>query len=291
MYCVGAAKAGTSWLYRYLHDHPECHLRSIKELHYFDTFNDGARDKQLEVFRRQRARYGRTMEEAAAEGRRWQKRNMARRCADLDALIPVIEGSRQDDLAYGAYLLDGLGEARLVADMTPAYSLEGPQRIARMAALSPMTRFVYLIRDPVARMWSHVRMQAQRFLQKGEVVERKARNILNRTVNKGKEGHIPLRGDYAATVARLEAAVPEGRLLVEFTERLFTGPGLERICAFLGISHVAADTSERVLKGPEIALDPKLRADAQRFLAPQYAWAEARFGTLPEAWQANMARV
>ena len=32
MFGVGAAKSGTSWLHRYLDEHPECHFRAIKEL-------------------------------------------------------------------------------------------------------------------------------------------------------------------------------------------------------------------------------------------------------------------
>ena len=37
--CVGATKAGTSWMYRYLHDHEAYYARSVKECHYFSTFN------------------------------------------------------------------------------------------------------------------------------------------------------------------------------------------------------------------------------------------------------------
>ena len=46
MFGVGATKAGTSWLYRYLADHPECHLRSIKELHFFDALDTGKVEQQ-----------------------------------------------------------------------------------------------------------------------------------------------------------------------------------------------------------------------------------------------------
>ena len=35
--CVGAAKAGTTWLHTQLKAHPDCHFRAIKELHYFDA--------------------------------------------------------------------------------------------------------------------------------------------------------------------------------------------------------------------------------------------------------------
>ena len=42
MICVGSAKSGTSWLHRYLSDHPDCHFRAIKELHYFGGFEGDA---------------------------------------------------------------------------------------------------------------------------------------------------------------------------------------------------------------------------------------------------------
>jgi hypothetical protein len=36
---IGSAKSGTTWLYRYLRSHRECHLRGHKELHYFDAID------------------------------------------------------------------------------------------------------------------------------------------------------------------------------------------------------------------------------------------------------------
>ena len=44
MYGIGATKAGTSWLYRYLAAHPDGYLRSIKELHFFDSHEKGIRE-------------------------------------------------------------------------------------------------------------------------------------------------------------------------------------------------------------------------------------------------------
>ena len=40
MICVGATKAGTTWLHDQLSAHPECYLRTIKEYHYFSTNGD-----------------------------------------------------------------------------------------------------------------------------------------------------------------------------------------------------------------------------------------------------------
>src|SRR5438132_13721254 len=37
--CVGAQKAGTSWLYRQLERHPDFWMPPVKELHYFDELS------------------------------------------------------------------------------------------------------------------------------------------------------------------------------------------------------------------------------------------------------------
>ena len=37
--CVGAQKAGTSWLYRQLELHPDFWMPPVKELHYLDNLN------------------------------------------------------------------------------------------------------------------------------------------------------------------------------------------------------------------------------------------------------------
>ncbi len=90
------------------------------------------------------------------------------------------------------------------------------------------------MRDPVDRLWSHVRMQATRQRQPGEQVPIKAKRILNRVVNRGLETHIPERGDYVGAIARLTAAVPADRLLVTFAEQMRTEAGLRRPVRFPG---------------------------------------------------------
>ena len=35
--CIGAQKAGTTWLYDNLRPHPEVWLPQVKEIHFFDT--------------------------------------------------------------------------------------------------------------------------------------------------------------------------------------------------------------------------------------------------------------
>jgi hypothetical protein len=291
LYCVGATKAGTSALYRALHDHPDCALPAVKEAHYWDTFAPEDAEKQLSAFRARLAEYHATRAEAASAGRDWQVRNMDRRIADMQGLIAVTAGDRRDDSAYLSWLTQGRGQARLFADMTPNYATLPDAMLARMLASHPFARVIYLIRDPLDRLWSHIRMQARRQRQSHEIYEKKANNILYRILNQGQETHILERGDYAATIRKLRRIVPADRLLIAFAETMRNADGFGRICAFLGIGPATTLPATPVHEGAAVVMLDKLRPRAQRLLYEQYDWVARNVGPLPQNWQDNCVRM
>ena len=238
LFCVGATKAGTTWLYRYLHDHPECAMPAVKEAHYWDTFLADKLEKQLVAFRVRLREMRAAKKDAQDEGRGWQVENMDRRINEMKALIAALEGDRVNDSDYAAWLMNGREDAKVVADITPNYATLSDDDLARMRDLSPNTKFLYLIRDPLDRLWSHIRMQARRQRQEHEKYAKKSNNILYRILNRGQETHILERGDYPKIIRKLRRVIPEGRLLIQFAEDLFTPQGLARVCAFLGITPV-----------------------------------------------------
>jgi len=264
-------------------------LKAVKELHYWDTFGADERAKQVAAFRARLAEFRAGQALAEAEGLGWQAANMARRAADMEGLLAVVEGDRAGDARYAAYLTDG-AEGRLVADITPNYAVLPDETLARMAGALPGAKVLYLIRDPLARLWSHARMQAQRFRQAHEVFEEKANNILWRILHRGQETHILARGDYPGTVARLRRAVPRDRLRVEYCEAMFTAPGWTALQAWLGIELRPADGGEVAHEGPRATLRDDLRAKAVRLLRDHYDWAAREVGPLPPAWQATLER-
>lgn len=272
--CVGATKAGTSWLYQHLRSHPDCHLRAVKELHYFDTVASGTYGARLRKLRAiegaARAQTGRAAAERAAD------------CADL---VRVIERRAEDVPAYLSYLGEGAG-GRLIADITPAYALLPEARLRRMATMTDRVRVLYLLRDPLSRLWSHVRMLAMRAAGQLTEVPALARAILARVLD-GEEKAVADRGDYAGAVGRLRASVPEGRLAVMVMDEVMTPPGLARLWSFLGVGEGPAQFDRRVHRGIEVALDADQAAAARAWLAPQYDFVEAMFGRLPRGWQRN----
>jgi hypothetical protein len=276
LFCVGAAKAGTSWLHRVLSDHPGCALRSIKELHWFDAIDRGRIPRQIDEIEARRARHRAAMA-GAGPGR---LASQARQARDCEAWLEVLRGG--DDRAYLDYLTAG-AEGRLVADMTPAYALLSEERLRGMAGVAPEVRFLYLVRDPVERLWSHVRMMAAVRAEKHGNFEGRAEQVLSR-VFRGKESEIAARGDYAAAIGKLVRAVDPRRLMVAVTEEMFTAGGLARIMGFLGLAAPEVDFSRRIHEGAAGDLAPGARAEARAWLAAQYDFMAEWLGRRPAGW-------
>jgi len=290
LFCVGATKAGTSWLYRYLHDHPDCAMPAVKEAHYWDTFDADVRERQLVNFRVRLRELRADKVTAADEGRKWQVDNLDRRINEMKALTNVLEGAREDDSAYLDWLLADRTAAKLVGDMTPNYATIDDDTLARMRDAHPTSKFLFLIRDPLDRLWSHIRMQARRQRQAHEVYEKKSNNILHRMLNRGQETHILERGDYPNIIRKLRRVIPEGRLLIQFIEDVWTAAGLEKLCAFLGISPTTPENAAPVHEGQDVVMRDRLRPRALGLLNEHYEWVARNVGPLPQRWQDNLAR-
>jgi len=278
LFGIGATKAGTSWLHDYLAGHPECRLSLLKELHYFDSIDAGRREKRaIEV--------DAMIESFAGRAGRGDNRDYRRAMlADLRAWAPVARAG--DEAAYLDFLRAGAGDtARVVGDVTPSYGMLSAERLARMAQMAPAVRFVYLLRDPVDRLWSHVRMIARRRNADASPQELAAAagRILRRAL-RGKEDHIIARGDYAGALARLWQATEPRQRLVLFFEELFRQPTIDRLCAFLGLTAHPADFDRQVHAGVAAGLNGNLRAEATAFLTPQYDAVNTYMGRVPGAW-------
>lgn len=282
MFCVGATKAGTTWLHDQLSAHPECHLRTIKEFHYFSTNNDAQWAKMLGDTRDEITRLGKEPIFDPASF-------AARRLADLRGWAEVLAARAVNIELYRAFMLDGLGARKLVGDFTPAYSVIRGKTLERMLELGRDVRVVYLIRDPLARLWSHIRMSAERAAPQD--FAQTATDLLRRTLLGEVEGGIQgmlRRGDYAGNLPKLQRVFGAARLLVMFTEDLMTAAGYARLLAFLGLSPRAAELGKPVHLGRPLMIPDTLRAAACRFLRPQYDYIASEFSTLPEVWRRNM---
>lgn len=269
---IGAAKSGTSWLWEYLYHHGQTSIRAVKELHYFDVLERGGKTWAQDVLRRE-------VDEAKALAAAGSIRPFrAKRLIDGQEWLKRFDGKTRDDAAYLDFLGLGQGAARVVGDFTPSYGLLREETYAQMANMAEDVRFVFLIRDPVARLWSNVRMDA------GAGADAATLDRLLTEVMETPGHEIALRSNYRRTLNRLLSVVPAERVHIEFYERLFTPEAIARLCAFLGIDPEPADFGKVVWGGTPAVLPAGRIGQMAAFLQPQYNFIEKMMGDLPAEW-------
>ncbi|MFZ1727615.1 MAG: sulfotransferase [Albidovulum sp.] len=284
LFGIGATKSGTSWLYSYLRAHPECYLRSIKELHFFDSLEKSGKNWHLKELKRKCGELEKALSSGNAVNSEWNAAQLA------DARIYAKILKKHDEAGYLSYLSDGCTGESVVSDITPCYSMLSEDSLSHMASMTDDVRFVFLMRDPVDRLWSHIRMIAKRRSKTGDDIEKRAGWIFNRTLDGG-EDHILERGDYRGTLTRLQASVNPDQVFICTFEELFSDDALGRLCRFLGIAPLPGNYAKRQHVGVAVPMSGAQKKRAAAFLEPQYDFVAARMGPLPAAWEANRAGV
>jgi hypothetical protein len=130
--CIGLHKCGTTWLYQQLDAHPDFWMPPVKELHYFDQLG-----------RVHRASAPRCRDERDLRFVEGLKSLSAKSHIDLDAYARLFEPK-------GA-LLSG--------DVSPNYSTLSDEVIRKVVGYFPELKVIFLARDPVERVWSHLSME------------------------------------------------------------------------------------------------------------------------------------
>ena len=286
VFCIGAQKGGTSWLYETLLDSPSCHFGATKEMHYFDV-HAGTEMSHLQ----ERITLARRRVDALQTRVGPDNETNLHHLAHLVDLLRMYSGPRHGPdphRPYLAHLLKGHAGKRWLCDFTPSYAALPTQVFAEMAAMGE-TRFIFLMRDPVARMWSQLRMWTS-MLPQAPPPDSWAflKTCQSRLYGLAHSGALPTlsRADYRRTMLTLEQAVPAERIHYAFYEDLFTQSAVDRICDFLGIAPVPAEATRRVNEGVSVSIPPKEEALLRRAFAAQYDFVQARFGdAVPAEWQ------
>ncbi len=290
-FCVGAQKAGTTWIWSMLQDHPECHLPPVKEVRYWDWRFEGphrfaqgwadARVRELEQAWRRAVLLPWRLRAAS------RSLGTARHYARILRHAPEPE-SRAD---YVAYLMTGHAGQPVAGELTPNYQLLDAEEFRAMAALHPETRFVFVMRDPVDRLWSGVKHLYRAALRAGTMPDAELlARFRDAVADPDDLNH--RRCDYPRTIAALEAAVPAERVLYLFYETLFDPGAYRRLTDFLGLAPGPVDPERRLNESrrPGLAPPDADLAAARAMLDPVYVAVAARFGAaVPDRWRERPA--
>jgi len=256
---IGAQKAGTTWLDRNLRCHPQIWLPPEKEIHFFDL------PRPLP--------FAALLLAPVRAARHWTKARLARDWAK-------IKTGEQTFAWYLRYYffprtkhwyrsLFRPGRGQICGEATPRYATLPEKEIEHIRRLMPDLKIVYLLRDPIDRMWSDLAMfQRPRFGGRG-LRRAEKENIRHFLGDRENLAH----SRYAENLARWEKYFGPEQVFIGFQEEIVSQPEdlLHRVLAFLGATNNAPtafpQASERINSKKYRRIRPRMA----RHLAVQLA--------------------
>lgn len=262
--CIGAQKAGTTWLFEKLASHPSIWMPPIKELHYFDhLFVERNRNWTLWH-----------IQGSARRALKWHSERAAE--IDLEYVRYLLRLATEDVFTERWYRLAFERPAALgkvIGDITPEYSTIPPQGIAYLRSLLGAVRIIYIIRDPLDRALSQMRMLAMR---------RNSRRMDEQGwLNLANEPDIENRGLYSTYVPRWKGTFAEADLCFIPYRRLSSDAlqVLRQVERLIGIPpHEYEGLNKRIHATEPLKIPDSVVEQLRRRLAAETRFIETEFG-------------
>lgn len=260
--CIGAQKAGTSWLAQMLGQHPQIWIPPFKEVQYFNhRFIEG---HQYWI----RWHYKNKPKEIRE---RHHKRDVPMP-PELDVYLNgLTTGKMFHNHWYKRVFAPAPAEA-VPMDFTPEYSTLPEEGVEFVADFLPKVKIIYLVRHPVDRAISQLRMNLRRENRLPETIQDWLTEIENPVLSD--------RGDYAAYLPRWLKCYPN--MLVLPFGRIATEPSrlMEEVEEYLGIGpYIYANLNKKVFANPGGHKPPAEVIEAlNEKLAPQMTYLTEQFG-------------
>ena len=183
--CIGAQKAGTTWLHYNLKDHPDMWLPPVKEFHYFNRVR--ANEALLGDWE---------MPHPAGLYNRYLKNQFPPNLNNIRWLRNYYE-YKLSKRSYLGLFDDKYTNGKVCGDITPGYStldISGVRYAQKV--LGSETPIIFILRNPIDRSWSAAKMMTRYY--KKDYNDNSYADITALL----KKPHITLCSDYANIISR-----------------------------------------------------------------------------------------
>lgn len=206
---IGAMKAGTTWLYSMLEHHPDIYFTEQKEIHYFAHKSESI-DYKLTPSHRFN-----TMKSTINQMHHDQLRDMYTKISWYARYMsdPV------DDNWYMS-LFQNQKQEKYSVDFSNLYSHLTPQDWAHIKSTTKNLKIIYIIRDPLKRLWSHVKFDKQ---VKGEISDLQTWQRQDH-LNYAKQTHIWENTEYSRVISILKENFSPDQYKIAFFEDIHRSP-------------------------------------------------------------------
>ena len=271
---IGAQKSGTTWLARMLASHPDIFVTPVKEIHYFDHIR--GLTEQLSP-RKRRSRYRKYFQRMWTQWSRYSEYRSQRPWwrAYMDARI--------DDDWYRS-LFSHRGTATFAGEITPEYAILGSEGLSHIKRLAPDARVIFIMRNPVDRLWSQVLHQCR---ARGLDANRQSPEAIAAMLAEPRFAEL---ADYAQTLDDMAAVFSDEQTLVLFYEDMHADrlAALSQVCRFIGARFDAGHFTElgrRFNRSQQAALPAAVREHLRNLCRSQALAVRERVGRIPAAWE------
>lgn len=287
--CIGARKAGTTWLHHNLTRHPLVFTPPVKEVHYFDAlYIEEARSLHRRAARQAESRNARAMANPVLAGvyRLGAALGIGPHTFPGRAFRIEAATATLDDAWYGG-LFAGARDDQLACDFTPDYATLPEEGVRHAHRLNPAAKALLIVRNPVERAFSHAKWAAAR--KSKSFTEAELLRILDRP-------DVRRCDAYSDTIDRWTAAFGPERFKVMVFDDIARRPFgfLEEVCAFAGIPFRRSqfrDGGNRVNAGPAGAMPQAIRERLTRRYAGEIASLRRRLPAQTTGWDSAGADV
>ena len=273
---IGAQKSGTTWLEAQLSKEIFFSNDQIKEYHVFDKLSYRCPNKSIQMMKK---RFNKN------------KRRRSKMC-----VIQKIEAMRlmpQIYFDHFDYIYCRNQNISHVGDITPAYALL-PKNIFNfikqgLEAKGFKVKVVFLMRDPVERAWSQLRMKNRLNHERKGAPKISPRAEFKQLKEFYKKNSCISRTRYQETCSTIEKVFPLEDIYYGFYESFFNQQEINRLTHFLEAPNIAPDLGQFIHTSPKPQTPIKgmdlLKREIRLFYDPTYRWVNDRFPeSIPNEW-------
>lgn len=225
---VGAMKAGTTWLYERLKDHPDVKFTPEKEIHYLA--NKFGIESQLE--HKNRILKLKTILNKYCNG---NAKFISENIHEIDWYVKYAKDPKINNDWYIS-LFDSVQDNKYCADFSNLYCQMHHKAWANVHEISNNTKVIYTLRDPLKRLWSHYKFH-HKWVGKEDSVLDDGFELFKSTLDKP---WFYKNADYAGNLRKVIEGVGQDNVLILYFEDFRKTPEKEvdKISKFLNISSI-----------------------------------------------------
>lgn len=265
--CIGAPKAGTTWLWRVLNDHPDVSLPHPKELRFF-AYRD----------------YGPNMPFTSLK----RLVNMLHKLPAGESRDLLIQASinelkcRFGDLEDYLEIFGRLPKDHLVGEVSPQYALLSDPFVKDMYEMNKKLKLLFLIRDPVERSISNAKMKLNE-----KTVELNDENIFKIAISQVQKN----LSSYDIIIEKYLRVFPCKNLKIFYYDDIKSNPFnlLKEICCYLGLKYkdkyFLSTAQKPAFEGPKVNLETDLYKKIYKHYANIYKRLSKLFGDKVAVWE------